>query len=67
MILLTIFATLLHKNKIISVKSLRKQKLKLYFIGFGIFLLFYPFPSGMVLYWTSASIWQLIQQRIIRI
>ena len=67
MIPLTIFATLLHKNKIISVKSLRKQKLKLYFIGFGIFLLFYPFPSGMVLYWTSASIWQLIQQRIIRI
>ena len=67
MILLTIFATLLQKNNIISVKSLRKQKLKLYFIGFGIFLLFYPFPSGMVLYWTSASIWQLIQQRIIRI
>ena len=34
MILLTIFATLLHKNKIISVKSLRKQKLKLYFSMF---------------------------------
>ena len=67
MTLLTVFAALLHQNKIVSAKELRKQKLNLYFMALGFFLLFYPFPSAMVLYWTFANIWQLIQQRFIRV
>ncbi|MBC8298276.1 MAG: membrane protein insertase YidC [Pelagibacterales bacterium] len=67
MTLLTIFVALLHQNKIVSAKELRNMKLNLYFIAFGIFLLFYSFPSAMVLYWTFATIWQLIQQKFIRI
>jgi len=67
MTLLTVFAALLHQNKIVSAKELRKQKLNLYFMALGFLLLFYPFPSAMVLYWTFANIWQLIQQRFIRV
>ena len=67
MTLLTFFAALLHQNKIVSAKELRKQKLNLYFMALGFLLLFYPFPSAMVLYWTFANIWQLIQQRFIRV
>lgn len=67
MTFLTIFAALIHKNKIISARELRKQKLSLYCMAFGFFLLFYPFPSVMVLYWTFANIWQIIQQRFIRV
>ncbi|MBF12769.1 MAG: hypothetical protein CMF46_00130 [Legionellales bacterium] len=67
MTLLTVFAALIHQNKIVSAKELRKQKLNLYFMAFGFLLLFYPFPSAMVLYWTFANIWQLIQQRFIRV
>ncbi len=67
MTLFTLFVAIFHQNHIVSVKELRRQKLNLYFITFGIFLLFYPFPSAMVLYWTFATLWQLIQQRFIRI
>lgn len=67
MALLWVFAALIHQNKIVSSKELRKQKVNLYFIALLFLLLFYPFPAAMVLYWTFANIWQLIQQRFIRI
>ena len=67
MTLMTIFLAFFHQNRIVSEKELKKQKLNLYIIAFGIFLLFYPFPSAMVLYWTCATLWQIIQQRFIRI
>jgi YidC/Oxa1 family membrane protein insertase len=67
MTLLTIIAALLHQNKIVGVKEVRKQRVNLYFMSLGFLVLFYPFPSSMVLYWTFANIWQLIQQRFIRV
>lgn len=67
MTLLTVCAALLHKNTIISAKELKKQKLNLYLMAFGFLVLFYPFPASMVLYWTCANVWQIIQQRFIKI
>ena len=67
MTLLVVFTALLHKNKIITQQELKKQKINLYCMAFGFFILFYPFPAIMVLYWTFANIWQLIQQRFIRV
>ena len=67
MALFTVFSALTHQNKIVTPKELRKQKLNLYFMAFGFLLLFYPFPSAMVLYWTFATLWQIIQQRFIRV
>ena len=32
---------------------------------FGFFILFYPFPSGMVLYWTMANVLHLVQQWVV--
>jgi len=30
------------------------------------FLLFYTFPAGMVLYWTSTNLFQLVSQELKR-
>ena len=67
MTLITILGALFHQNKIINKKELKKQKLNLYFIAFVFFILFYSFPSAMVLYWTFASIWVVIQQKFVHI
>ncbi len=32
----------------------------------GFLLLFYPFPSGMVLYWTAANVLQIFQQMLVK-
>jgi YidC/Oxa1 family membrane protein insertase len=32
----------------------------------GFLLLFYPFPSGMVLYWTMANLLQIFQQMLVK-
>lgn len=32
----------------------------------GFLLLFYPFPSGMVLYWTAANVLQIFQQMLMK-
>jgi len=41
------------------------QNVFLIFVAIAFFLLFYTFPSGMVLYWTMANILHLLQQFIV--
>lgn len=67
MTLLTISGAYFHQNKIISSKQLNKQKLNLYFMALGFLILFYPFPSAMVLYWTFANFWSILQQKFIKV
>lgn len=67
MFLLTILSSISYKNKIISIKELNKQKLNLYLMSFIFLLLFYPFPSSMVLYWTFSNIWSAVQQKFFHI
>ena len=67
MTLLSIFGAIYYQNKIIGTKDLNKQRLNLYIMSLGFFLLFYSFPSVMVLYWTFANIWQIIQQKFFSI
>jgi YidC/Oxa1 family membrane protein insertase len=45
-------------------KSSLRQSLTTGLMGLGFFLLFYSFPSGMVLYWTVANILQVAHQKI---
>ena len=40
-----------------------RQNIFLAVVAIGFFLLFYSFPSGMVLYWTMANVLHLLQQR----
>jgi len=42
-----------------------KNSLFLAFVAVAFFLLFYSFPSGMVLYWTMANVLQVIHQVIV--
>lgn len=39
----------------------RRQNLFLWLMAIGFFLLFYPFPSGMVLYWILANLLYIVQ------
>ena len=67
MFIISILSSIGYRNKIISIKELNKQKLNLYLMSFVFLLLFYPFPSAMVLYWTFSNIWSAIQQKLIQI
>ncbi len=42
----------------------RRQNVFLVIMALGFFLVFYPFPSGMVLYWTAANLLHIAQSRL---
>lgn len=48
-------------------KAKKRQTWMLLLMAVGFFVLFYPFPSGMVLYWTMANILHLLQYWIVGI
>lgn len=47
-----------------TAKEAFRQHFFLWLMALVFFLLFYSFPSGMVLYWTMANILQFIHQRL---
>ncbi|NNA14222.1 YidC/Oxa1 family membrane protein insertase [Pseudomonas lundensis] len=49
-----------------GAKTSFKQTMTSLLMGLGFFVLFYSFPAGMVLYWTSANILQVLHQKIIK-
>ena len=49
-----------------GAKTSFKQTMMSLLMGLGFFVLFYSFPAGMVLYWTSANIFQVLHQKIIK-
>lgn len=67
MTVVTIGSTIFFKNQIASLREVSRQKLNLYLMAFAFFILFYPFPAVMVLYWTVSNILQFIQQKIVKI
>ncbi|WP_376695188.1 YidC/Oxa1 family membrane protein insertase [Wenzhouxiangella sp. EGI_FJ10305] len=46
-----------------DAKAQHRQNIFLVAMAFGFLLLFYPFPSGMVLYWTAANALHILQSR----
>lgn len=46
-----------------DAKAQRRQTIFLVLMAFGFLALFYPFPSGMVLYWTVANALHILQSR----
>tara|TARA_B110000305_G_C19458575_1_gene652614 strand:+ start:3832 stop:4965 length:1134 start_codon:yes stop_codon:yes gene_type:complete len=65
MIIITIYSTIAFKNNYVSLNEVKKQKRKLYSMGIVFFVLFYPFPSVMVLYWALANILDFIQREYV--
>ena len=63
----TLFSTIIFSNRHAPEAEVNRQKRNLYFMAGAFFVLFYPFPAAMVLYWTLANILQTIQQQVIRI
>jgi len=48
-----------------ETENKKKQIWPLLLMTLVFFVLFYPFPAGMVLYWTMANVLHLIQQWVV--
>ncbi|MDA8708162.1 membrane protein insertase YidC [Hellea sp.] len=55
------------KSATASAGELRRQKRNLYLMGTAFFLIFYPFPSAMVLYWTLSTALQFVINRVSKV
>jgi membrane protein insertase Oxa1/YidC/SpoIIIJ len=62
---LSVWASALHKPLALDSRLRRRQVRNMLFLTVAFFVLFYTFPAGMVLYWTtnnlvsvSKSLWQ---------
>ena len=67
MTLVTVISTLTFRNPHAPVAEMRRQKRNLLVMSAVFFVLFYPFPAAMVLYWTLANALQLVQQRFVSV
>lgn len=63
MTVITLLSTIYYKNDLAPAAETKKQKINLYLMAFAFFVLFYPFPASMVLYWAMANVLQFIQQK----
>jgi len=62
-----LFSTIIFQNQYAPTTEVKQQKRNLYLMVLVFFVLFYPFPAVMVLYWALANILQTVQQQIIKI
>ncbi|MBN1980677.1 MAG: membrane protein insertase YidC [Chitinivibrionales bacterium] len=60
MSIISIVTSLLHRSHSLSLSLHRRQQLNLYGLAALFFILFYPFPAGMVLYWTMNNVVALL-------
>ena len=58
---LSTLAAWLQAEETLSPELQRKQSMRLYGMAAAFFILFYTFPAGMVLYWTSSNLFHLIK------
>jgi membrane protein insertase Oxa1/YidC/SpoIIIJ len=57
---ITLLTSWIFHDPSLSRELLRKQRKNLYWMASLFFLLFYTFPAGMVLYWTTNNVLALI-------
>ena len=67
MTIITIYSTIVFQNKHAPEAEVKRQKRNLYMMAFVFFVLFYPFPAVMVLYWTLSNTLHIIQQKYVEI
>ncbi len=63
---ITILSSRLFDDGSLPAELLRKQRRSLYAMAFAFFVLFYSFPAGMVLYWTSNNLISLVWEAVAR-
>ena len=61
----SILSTLALQNRHAPASEVKSQKRSHYLMALAFFVLFYPFPAAMVLYWTLSNALQIVQQRLI--
>jgi membrane protein insertase Oxa1/YidC/SpoIIIJ len=54
-------AAVLQREDSLSEELQKQQSKRLYLMSAAFFLLFYTFPAGMVLYWTSSNFFHLLK------
>jgi len=58
---LTLLASALQKEAVLTPELIRQQRTRLFWMAGVFFLLFYTFPAGMVLYWTTNNMLALVR------
>ena len=66
MLILSFLLSYVHNDSRSDVTSLKKQKINMYLVGILFALLFYPFPSALVMFWIFINIFDSIFLRVIR-
>jgi len=56
----TLLTSGLQKEDVLTAELIRQQRTRLFWMAGAFFLLFYTFPAGMVLYWTTNNVLALI-------
>ena len=67
MTVITLYSTIIFQNRYAPKAEMKRQKRNLYFMATVFFVLFYPFPAVMVLYWAVTNFLHIIQQQFIKI
>ena len=62
---LSVLAAWLQREDTLSPELQRQQSLRLYLMAAAFFVLFYTFPAGMVLYWTSSNLFHLLKAELL--
>jgi len=61
----TVLTSWIQADPSLTPDLLRKQKMRLFLMAGAFFLLFYTFPAGMVLYWTTNNVLHLIKIKLL--
>jgi len=64
---ITLVSTYLFTNSYATASQNKKQKINLTLMAIVFFVLFYPFPAVMVLYWTVSNLLHIAQQQFLKI
>ena len=66
MTIITLVSAMSYRDQYLTGDLLKGQQLKLYIMAALFFILFFTFPSGMVLYWTCSNLIQLLKSLVIK-
>ena len=64
---LSSLAALLQQDSTLTGALQKQQSTRLYVLSAAFFVLFYTFPAGMVLYWTSSNLFHLLKVEAARL
>ncbi len=62
---ISLLSAWLQRDATLNEALQRQQRVQLYGMAAAFFLLFYTFPSGMVLYWTANNFWHLVKEQVL--